>query len=215
MRNFILVIFTLVSALFSGIGLSGCATTGTVVVRTNPPDANVYLFDTKTGSSSILGKSPLTFSKDLAAANGAEVFQIRVEKEGFETKYSSIAAFGKDTTYVDLKLSSPLSSNDEVRKAFEVNRQLMQEATRLAAGKRFSEALLRVEKVIETDPKNDEALAAKGSVLYLMKDYEGAQTAWKKSLEVNPSNESVRGSLVDLNINMDSKSRSPASTEGQ
>jgi Flp pilus assembly protein TadD len=91
----------------------------------------------------------------------------------------------------------------------------MIEANRLAAAKRFSEALVRVEKVLETDPKNDEAYAAKGSLMYLMKDYEGAQGAWRKALELNPSNDMVRASLVDLNLNMDAPNRSPAGAEGQ
>lgn len=191
-----------------------CATRGTIVVRSNPPEANVFIFDAKTGQNSLIGKTPLTFSKNFAEGGGADVYQLRVEKDGFESKYASVAAFGRETTYLDLKLSSNLSTNLELRKAFEVNRQLMQEATRLASAKRFSEALARVEKVIETDPKNDDALAAKGSLMYLMKDFDGAQAAWTRALEVNPSNDSVRSSLVDLNLNLDNPKRSPASAEG-
>lgn len=201
-------------AMISFLSLA-CASRGTVVVRTNPSDAKVYIVDTKTGDNSLMGQTPLTFSKKLAEEKDSEVFQLRIEKDGFESKYASVAAFGKETTYVDVKLSSVLSANGDIRKAFETNRQLMSEATRLAAGKRFSEALARIEKVIETDPKNDEAHAAKGSLMYLMKDYNGAHSAWKKALEINPSNDSVRASLVDLNLSLNSQQRNPADEEGQ
>ncbi|NJL24586.1 MAG: hypothetical protein HC902_05060 [Calothrix sp. SM1_5_4] len=49
----------------------GCATHGTVVVRTDPPEATVYLFDLKSGQNALLGKTPLTFSKKVGAVSGA------------------------------------------------------------------------------------------------------------------------------------------------
>jgi hypothetical protein len=209
---------TLFSTLLSNFGLiflAGCASSGTVVVRTDPPDAKVFMVDIKSGQNSLLGSSPLTFKKNIDEAKGAEVLHLRLEKEGFESKFTSVATISDETTFLDVKLSTTLSANNEVRKAFEVNRQLMNEAARLAAGKRFSEALVRIEKVLEVDPKNDEAYAAKGSLMFLMKDYEGAQSAWRKSLEINPSNDVVRAALVDLNISMDTSKRVPAQTREQ
>ena len=199
----------------ASLQLVACATSGTVVVRSNPPDANVFMFDSNTGQSSLLGKTPVTFSKELAEEKHSDIFQLRIEKEGYESKFTSVAAFSRETTYVDLQLSSSLAVNNDLKKAFELNRQLMQEANRLASSKRFSEALTRVEKVLETDPKNDDAQAAKGSLLYLMKDFEGAQNAWKKALENNPSNEMVRSSLIDLNLSLEGPKRSPANKGGK
>lgn len=197
------------------IMLTGCGTTGTVVVRSSPSDANVFLFDVRSGQNAVLGKTPLTFKKDLAKDSKSDVLQIRIEKDGFETRHASVAAFGSQTTYVDVKLSSVLGAKSDLHKAFEVNRQLMAEANRLAVNKRYAEALTRIDKVLETDPKNDEAHAARGSVLYLMKDIEGAELAWRKSLEINPGNDSVRAALVDLNLGMTDKNRSPASAGGK
>jgi Flp pilus assembly protein TadD len=77
-------------------------------------------------------------------------------------------------------------------------------------GQRYSEALARVEKVIELDPRSAEALAAKGSILFLMRDFEGARDSWTRSLELNPSQASVREALLDLNIQLN-VSRAPAS----
>jgi lipoprotein NlpI len=199
----------------SSLMLTACSSLGTVVVRSNPPEANVFLFDSTTGQNSVLGKTPLTFSKNVGKATKSEVLQIRIEKDGFEAKQASIAAFGRQTTYVDIKLSSVLGANAELHRAFEVNRQLMLEANRLAASKRYADALTRVDKVLETDPKNDEAHAARGSILYLMKDFDSAQSAWRKALEINPGNDLVRASIVDLNLGLKDKNRSPASTGGR
>jgi tetratricopeptide (TPR) repeat protein len=197
--------------LFLSLALASCASTGSVIIESNPIDANVFWLDTKSGQSSLIGKTPLTFSKDLAKEKGSDVFQLKIEKEGFESKHTSVASFGHETTFLNIQLSSVHSANAELKKAFEVNRELLSEATRLASVKRFSEALSRVEKILQTDPKNDEAHAAKGSLLYLMKDYDGAETSWKKSLEINPANDIVRASIVDLHLTVESAAdRMPA-----
>lgn len=205
--------FKLIKYSLLSLIIQSCASVGHVVVESNPPDASVFLIDTKTGTTSLIGKTPLTFSKDLEKEKNSQMFQLKIEKEGFESKYTSVASLGHQTTFLNIKMSSVLSSNSELKKAFEINRQLLAEASRLATNKRFSEALMRVEKILETDSKNDEAYAAKGSLLYLMKDYEGAENAWNKSLELNPNSEIVRSSLVDLNISTDESKRRPAESK--
>jgi tetratricopeptide (TPR) repeat protein len=199
--------------LLTGLALSACASTGKVVVRTEPPDANVFLVDNKTGQNALLGKSPFTFDRDVAAKKGSEVIQLRFEKEGYEPKYSAVAAFGQQTTFLDVKLNSINVASGELRQAFELGRSLLTEANRLVLSKRYAEGLARVEKILEMDPKNSEAVAAKGSILYLMKDYDGAHQAWTKALELNPGYETVRASLVDLNL-QDSMRRMPTSQGG-
>lgn len=208
--------FKMKRSLVAGLTLFslGCSTVGKVVLNTDPPQSQVYLVDVNTGQVALLGETPMAFSKNLPEGKGAEVLQLKIEKEGFETKYTSVASFGDETTYLDLKMGSLLDANNNLRKAFETNRQLMTDANRLAASRRFSEALTRVERVIEGDPKNDEAWAAKGSLLYLMKDYDGALNSWKKSLEMNPNNESVRASILDLNMSLKHK-REPAQAGGK
>lgn len=191
--------------------LVGCSTTGTVVVRSEPAGANVYFVDSKAGLNSLIGTTPLTFKKSERAA-GNDVIQLRVEKDGFEPKYSAVAAFSGQTTFVDLKLRSQSVAKGEIRDAFEAVRTLMLDANRLVLAKRFSEALGKIEKSLELDPKNAEVHAAKGSVLLLMKDLEGAQTAWNRALEFNPGLQAVRDSLLQLNLRND-LSRGPASTE--
>jgi tetratricopeptide (TPR) repeat protein len=203
----------LINILLLSFFVQSCVSKGTVVVESNPQAANVFWIDRNTGTTSLLGQTPLTFSKNLAKDKNADIFELKFEKEGYESKLTSVASLGQETTFLNVQLSSTLSANSELRKSFELNRQLLAEATRLATNKRFSEALVRVEKILETDPKNDEALAAKGSLHYLMKDYENAELAWKKSLDLNPSNESVRSSIVDLKISIDSAQRLPAGSQ--
>lgn len=193
--------------------LSGCASTGSVVVRSEPPAAKVFYVDLESGQSALIGETPLTFERN-EHAKGRDVIQLRIEKEGFQSTYSAVASFQSETTFVDVKLPSLLSSKAEVQQAFDASRTLLAEANRLVLAQRFSEALARVEKVIELDPRSSEALAAKGSILYLMRDFEGARVSWTRSLEMNPSQASVREAILDLSIQLNgSSSRMPASAQ--
>jgi len=140
----------------------------------------------------------LSFERSTYAKAGKDVIQVRIEKEGFEPKYSAVASFGGETTFLDLKLNTIEVAKSEIRQSFELSRSMMVDANRLVVGKRFGEALTKVEKVIEIDPKNADAHAAKGSILFLMKDFEGASHF-----------ESVRSSLIDLNLR--NIERAPAS----
>ncbi len=204
----------------SGLFLTACATlgvgfgqgAGAVVVRTTPPNATVYYLDQKTGQGALVGKTPLTFNRHDHATEGNELIQLRIEKEGFEPRYAAVTAFGSETTYLDLTLQQPLVAKGELREAFEQSRRLMDEVNRLLLSKRFTEGLIAVEKVLELDPKNADAHAAKGSVLYLMKDYDGANSSWIHALELNPGMDSVRESLIQMSN--ERPSRSPAQTGG-
>jgi hypothetical protein len=189
-----------------------CSTTSKVVVRSEPIDAKVYLVDTSTGQNALIGNTPISFDRGNKSKDGKDVLQLRVEKDGFEPRYTAIAAFGGETTFVDVKLNSLSVANEEIRKSFELSRSLLLEANRLVMAKRFSEALTRTEKILELDPKNADAHAAKGSILYLMKDNDGARQAWTRALEINPSFEGVRSSLIDLSLQ--DVDRSPASNGG-
>jgi tetratricopeptide (TPR) repeat protein len=191
------------------ISVSGCTSTSSVVIRSEPASAKVFYLDSDTGQSALIGETPLSFDR-AEHAKGKDVIQLRVEKEGFQSAYSAVASFSNQTTFVDLKLASIQNAREDIQKAFEAARTLLGEANRLVLDQRFSEALARVEKVIELDPKNAEALAAKGSILFLMKDLEGARNSWTRSLELNPSQGSVREALLDLNVQMNAN-RAPAS----
>jgi tetratricopeptide (TPR) repeat protein len=179
---------------------TACTTASKVVVRSEPIDAKVYLVDTNSGQNALIGNTPLAFDREAKTQAGKDVLQLRIEKEGFEPRYAAVASFGGETTFVDVKLNSVSVANEDIRKSFELSRSLLVEANRLVVAKRFSEALTRTEKILEMDPKNAEAHAAKGSILFLMKDLDGAKQSWTRSLELNPSSEGVRASLIDLSL---------------
>lgn len=178
--------------------LSACST-ASVIVRSEPAGADVYVVDSKTGQNALLGKTPLQFDKAAqASAVGADVITLKIEKDGFQPKMASVAALGGQNAYVDFKLSRSTVASAEIRESFERNRVLFKKANQLVLLKRYAEGLAELEKILEVDPKNAEAHAAKGSVLYLMKDYDGAGLAWNRALEINPNLESVRSSLIEL-----------------
>ena len=192
--------------------ITACTTPGKVVVRSKPEQASVYFLDQKSGQAALIGKTPMAFDRRQHAVDGQDLIQLRLEREGYEPRYAAVTTFGRETTYLDVTMVQPLVAKGEVREAFEQSRRLMEETNRMLLNKRFSEALISVEKVLQLDPKNAEAHAAKGSVLYLMKDYDGANSSWTRALELNPSFDTVRESLIHLTN--ERPSRGAASTGG-
>jgi tetratricopeptide (TPR) repeat protein len=160
----------------------------------------VYLVETRSGQAALIGSTPLSFSRDEKRSDGSEVIQLRVEKEGHRPRTPAVAAFGNGTTYLDVKLPPAGVADEEIRKSFDKLRAHLEAAQRLALANRYSEALAELEQATALDPKNAEAHAARGSVLYLMKDLEGARESWTKALEINPNMDNVRASLIDLNL---------------
>lgn len=190
----------------------GCTTPGKVVVRSKPEAASVYLLDQKSGQAALIGKTPMSFDRKERASEGSDLIQLRIEKEGYEPRYAAVTTFGTEATYLDVQMQTPLLAKGEVREAFEKSRQLMEDVNRFLLSKRYTEALMAIEKVLQLDPKNAEGHAAKGSILYLMKDYEGATSSWTHALERNPSLDAVRESLIQLGN--ERPSRAPAGTGG-
>jgi hypothetical protein len=188
--------------------LLSCSSSGSVVVRSEPANAQVYVVDSASGQSALIGQTPLTFSRIEKATKGSDIIQLRVEKDGFQARTPAVASFGGGTTFLDVELIPAVVARGEVRESFEKARQYLGNANRLVLSKRYADALGEIEKVIELDPKNTEALAAKGSILYLMKDFDGAATSWSRALELNPNFDTVRSALIDLN--MEGKTRTPA-----
>ncbi len=186
-----------------------CATSaGMVVVKSEPSGAQVFVVDPKSGQSALIGETPLGFKRAERITPGSDVIQLRIEKDGFQSKVPAVAAFGGGTTYLQVQLSPAVVAKGEIRDSFEKARAHVSNMNRLVVTTRYSEALSEAERIIELDPKNAEAHAAKGSILYLMKDVDNARVSWSKALELNPNFESVRNSLIELNI--DSNNRQPS-----
>ena len=180
--------------------LAGCSSSGGVVVRSVPTGAKVFALDPKTGEGALIGETPLTFDKRSQAPEGVDVIQLRIEREGYQSKNTAVAVFGSGTTYLDMTLQSGAVAKEGVRESFDLVRAHDRRMNQLVLENRYSEALAEAEQILKLDPKNAETFAAKGSILFLMKDSEGARSAWSQALALNPSNEDVRNALFDLNV---------------
>jgi Flp pilus assembly protein TadD len=183
------------------LALGACSSSGDVVVRSNPVGAKVYVLDFGTGKESLLGETPLQFQKSsIATDQQREVIQLRVEKSGFQDKSPSVASYAKGTVYLDVNLSPISVSQKEVRDSFERMRLMKSSLNQYVRIKRYTDALGIAQQMVELDPKNSEAHAAQGSVLYLMRDTDGAERSWRKALELDPNSESIRMSLLNLTL---------------
>lgn len=72
---------------------------------------------------------------------------------------------------------------------------LMYQSQRLAVSGQYEEALGLIEEAIAQDPDRSSLHAVRGSVLYKLKDYEEAEAAWTKALELDPGAYDVKRSL--------------------
>ncbi len=74
----------------------------------------------------------------------------------------------------------------------------LQEAQRLFSLKRYTQALVEINKSIDAAPNLALAHAIKGSVYYMLQNMNQAKISWEKALELDPSMDNVRAILYRL-----------------
>ncbi len=74
----------------------------------------------------------------------------------------------------------------------------LQEAQRLFSLKRYTQALVEINKSIDAAPNLALAHAIKGSVYYMLQNMQQAKISWEKALELDPSMDNVRAILYRL-----------------
>ncbi|MDE3058763.1 MAG: hypothetical protein KGJ59_12490 [Bacteroidota bacterium] len=74
----------------------------------------------------------------------------------------------------------------------------LQEAQRLFSLKRYTEALVAINRSIDAAPNLALAHAIKGSVYYMLQNMNQAKISWEKALELDPSMDNVRAILYRL-----------------
>jgi tetratricopeptide (TPR) repeat protein len=74
----------------------------------------------------------------------------------------------------------------------------LQESQRLFSLKRYTEALVQINKSIDAAPNLALAHAIKGSIYYMLQNMNQAKISWEKALELDPSMDNVRAILYRL-----------------
>lgn len=74
----------------------------------------------------------------------------------------------------------------------------LQEAQKLFSERRYTQALVEINKSVEAAPNMALAYAVRGSIYYMLRQFPEAKTSWEKALELDPSMDNVRAILYRM-----------------
>lgn len=169
---------------------AGCSTK--FVVKSEPSQAEVYVkVPGRTGDDrKSLGKTPLELSpsevRDIAGEEllSGQYLDITVEKPDYQPERLAVPAtrFGTMVTELDVKLKP---GEAEERVAVEIIQGLMT-AQRAATNKEFDRANVELDKILSKYPRFTRALAMKGAIFFVRKDYDESRRWYEKALLTDP-----------------------------
>jgi len=163
------------------------------IVKSEPPDANVYFLDTKSGEKKSIGKTPLEMpAEDVKKAvenmpSPGEFYTLIVEKNGFETQTFNLptAQYTTLVTSLDVKLKEG-AVQKELRLAKTILDQLFL-AQKFALKNQFERAHIEIDKVIEQFPYFSRALTMRASIYFAQKNYSESLRWFEESLKIEPT----------------------------
>lgn len=180
------------SAIFIFLVLTTSCSSKFVVVS-DPPQAEVFVVDAKTGEKKTIGKTPIEMPVEdvkKTVANqptAGEFYNILVEKPGFETQTFNVPS-GQFTTLItslDVKLKEG-KSQAEFRLAKEILDNIFL-AQRFANLSQFERAHIELDKVINQFPTFSRALSMRASVFYAQKNYQESLKWYEQALAYDPN----------------------------
>ena len=191
MRNYKRLQFKFAVVLLGFYYLLGCSTTNFFEVKSEPPQADVFVMTDK-AEKKPLGKTPLSIPRDdLKTALGqdtdaGEFFTVVVEKQGFLPQTFNIPAtkFGTSMVSVSAKMKEG-TQEKEIGQAKEVLDHLFL-AQKLAMSQQFERAQIELDKVISQFPTFSRALSMRASIYYAQKNYQESMKWYEETLKVAP-----------------------------
>ncbi len=185
----------LMSALMA-IGMTfGCAPV--LRVKSDPPDAEVYLINSKTAQKKLLGKSPLeiTVSElkeklDEPIKNG-DFFEVSVEKAKYNPEKLMIPSSrtGLMVTSLDVVLKQG-NTEKEIHTAKDALDHIFL-AQRLAMSGEHERAQIELDQVLVAFPDFPRALTMRASIYYIEKNYGESLKWYERALAVEPNLDDV------------------------
>lgn len=164
---------------FAGFALSfaGCAS-NKLVIDSEPSGSAIFINDQP------MGKTPLTI--DYKKLPYEDNFELRIEKEGYGSTLAIVtgpkqASLGE---HVHVKIQK---APDETAI---LNREMerIMESHRLALAHRFTEATRIADQIILDHPRLLAPQLLRASILFLSKNFAGAEDQYRKILELDPAN---------------------------
>ncbi len=187
-----------------GLLVQSCATGGARVdVKTTPEGADVSILRPGGGVPLSLGKTPLVVSPDQFPDLGARLVTLQIRKDGFQVENVVLpdgATGGLAQMNFHLKESNvstatgkaaDVAQNELARGIAQVHRQV--------ARKNFDDALRTLDSLLARSPRIATLYDLLGGIHYLRKDSTRALEAFKRSLDLDPSNAETSRLVEKLN----------------
>lgn len=186
MANFKYVGLTLIFML-----VASCSAKFTV--KSDPPEAEVFILDVKSGEKKSLGKTPLDIpAEDVKksvqnAPQAGEFYTVTIEKTGFETQSLSVPAgqFTTVLTALDVKLKE-----GPTKKELSIAKEILDHlflAQKFALAGQFERSQIELDKIITPYPDFTRALTMRASIYYVQKNYPESLKWYEEALKKDPT----------------------------
>lgn len=162
-----------------------------ISIKTRPDDAEVYIRVNDTSPLIKIGQTPLQVSEDeLRSKFGIDsrnnsFYEFVFEKENFASQniFVPLSSFGQSNAEIVTTLKRFSEAN---LKTADKLIQFLLNSQKFAQEGDFDRALKEVDKTIEINANFKWALAMRGAIYYLKKDYSESLSWYQKALEIDP-----------------------------
>lgn len=172
--------------------ITSCATKTSVIIKSNPEKAKIFVSDFHSDEKKLLGETPYSgSSSDIkTVTKGSGPVFLTLEKEGYFSQRIFVTELNAAELSVNLSLK-PERAVEESNFLDEVISGLF-ESQRLVKTRRLEEALSLLAKLEEKTPYISTIYELKGGVYFLQKNYAAALEAFNLALKYNPKNMEAR-----------------------
>ncbi|MBF0360078.1 MAG: tetratricopeptide repeat protein [Oligoflexia bacterium] len=178
----------LIEIIFSMLTINS-SIAGTLTIKSNPSDADVFVRASNKTNETRIGKTPLEMSLEDIVRNYAEdanVFVIDIRKQGFEKYRAVITKAGK--VDIELEVTLDLILTNELMHSFDIFIWKIFDIQRLIRLQQYDTAIVKLNEELEKFPHISSISEFLGSTYYLKQDYSKALEYYRKAFAENPQN---------------------------
>ncbi len=209
----VLKLTIVLSFLFCWVGCGGSK----FVVKSDPPQADVFFIDVGSGEKKSLGKTPLEMpTEELKNTIGGKVsegefFVLGIEQAGFLTEKFTIplSTFGAMVTSLDIKLNAGDQAKEELVAKEIIDRLFV--AQKFALLQQFERAHIELDKIIAVMPTFSRALSMRASIYFAQQNYAESLKWYEEALKADPQMEETVKMVSKVRELMGGQQRLPAS----